>query len=650
MSLLYQWVDENDSKVWFDMNDPTGANNLAAFGIGLPTFAWGVDIGETPIERRLFETDADGAEVVGRRLREARTSWLQGWNGNTAGLTADQARTALGVLQELLTGDRGGMIKYRGSETSALRYIIPSGADGISTQLRGQDGGVVKHFSQIIEPGMPLAIARRPKLRGERIIALTQNILSNPFLLHQGATANRPRGWAWDTISVTAEDLDDGYEFEIATALIRMLQQTSGAASAAPGDVWTFGFLAWAESGADVRARARIEFLSAASAVLATHDGGSLTTLRNNPPDLGDPAQAIQVTTPAAPASTDRIRVSIRFENAAATNRRVHLLGAQLRKASSLGLLSGGRERVVNDPTSTGAYGRVMPVLIQGDAPPDDVEIKITQRAGSQMNSALLAHYDASRRKRSLEPIVNRGLFFQAEAFPNLLLGTALVTMVNGWPNGGANNGINISFSGGAAMATRAQNGQLAIPPGLKGTFWIYGRIRASAVGADFTLRLDRAFTSGGKFSESDIRIVATDVDARDVRLGKIEIPEDYDPATLFFDLGASRVSGTVDVDALFLVPTDAVAFFDPSIATMSADTILYARTERRSAMVSSTGLVTELDPPIKGPLPDFSPGWHGLYLAHGRGDAADRVTDFDSADQTIEVDVEVSYWPGFYA
>lgn len=177
MSLTLQWVDDDLTTVLFDMNDPTGATNNTALGVTFPTFAWAVDLGAMPVERTAFYPDgADGSTLVRSRLREREVTWMQGWNAGA--LTPDQARTAIGKLQQLLTDDRG-YIKYLGTGSASTRYIKPAGTDFISSQLRGQNAGVVQHFSQIFEPGMPMQTLAQPTLLGAEQ-TLTFTITNNP--------------------------------------------------------------------------------------------------------------------------------------------------------------------------------------------------------------------------------------------------------------------------------------------------------------------------------------------------------------------------------------------------------------------------------------------------------------------------------------
>src|SRR6266542_2022517 len=304
-------------------------------------------------------------------------------------------RTGIGVLQRLLSKD--GVLRWvpngdaNGDPfTPGEIYYIYRKPSNIPALFSGGDIQLYTRTKLFDSPdGVEVVINRERLLRGPTLLASVNKLANSTLLRFSGGSSTTPDSWAWDsTTNLTFASYganvswaNQSYRFVIATTGTRNLQQSTGSGSAAPGDVWTFPFYVKAAGGTLAKAQAVLEFMSAANAVLATATG-TLTTLVNSADFV-----RLSVTSSAAPASTDHVRVNVRLTNGDATSYTVDLRNAQLEKAAAVSTFRVGAETVANK--ITGAPGKAMFSYNAGDA---DALVRLTATPSSNAQAvALLA-------------------------------------------------------------------------------------------------------------------------------------------------------------------------------------------------------------------------------------------------------------------
>jgi hypothetical protein len=364
VAIVLQEVDPDDlSTVLFDYSDQTGANNpgtvKAYFGVG-GTF----DLGAPDVSIDNTDRQGDGRRDVVFSYDDLVAS---SFSVRFQASSYDNLRTAVGVLQRLLGAE--GVMRYvpTGSTTTYYIYRKPSSIPALfsGAELELYKAGALTEGTILVE------FNRERLMRGATLLA-SVNKLKNSTLLgfspsSGGSSSTTPFSWDWDsTANITFGSYganvnwsQQSYRFAIATTGTRNLQQSTGVASAAPGDVWTFSFYVKASGGALAKAQAVLEFMSSAPAVLATASG-TLTTLTN-----GADFTRLTITSSAAPASTDRVRVNLRMANGDGTSYTVDFRRAQLEKAASASQYRVGVETVSN---GGGAWSKSMLAYNPGDA------------------------------------------------------------------------------------------------------------------------------------------------------------------------------------------------------------------------------------------------------------------------------------------
>ncbi len=355
MTVIAQIVDD-DGVLEFDFNDPTGATNQ--YGLKTSPRDWAVDLGAPDPALTVIEPQTrDGGEIV--RTRSRLTSGVITLRAEAT--TPANLLAGLGVLARVLAeGDR--RLKWSIDGTNVV-YIRLEPSPYLALHL-GERLGVFhsSEYSRAVE--LDVRFNRQPHYELAELDP-TVNVLKNPGLLHDFATpSGRPDQWTWDsTVGISAESIDaddEAYKFIIADAAAHNLQQSSAAATAAPGDVWTGSCYARVTAVAGgPKARCVLRFLDNTGTPIGSDYSGTLTALTTS-------WQRLTVTTGAAPASTDRVRISLQVDNDDATSVTMEFRRAQLEKASSASDFRTGPETVAFDPSSTGLPRKVM-VWCDGD-------------------------------------------------------------------------------------------------------------------------------------------------------------------------------------------------------------------------------------------------------------------------------------------
>lgn len=546
MASTFQIVDPDDlTTVLFDLNDSTGTNN-AAHG-SVKTY-WGVggvfDLGAPKLEPSTFTpTYRDGGDVYYTHAGLVDATWRQ----RITASSYDNLYKGVGRLAQLLR--QGGVIKYVPHGSSNTRYIDfePSSAPAL---LGGRDTELLKVLRMFDTPeGLDMTITRQPFLRGSELSSAT-NVLKNGSLLVDQNDNGNPDDWTISG-SVSSANIDptaEAWEFTIATGTATdVATQDSAAASAAPSDVWTFQFEAESDS-ATAKARAVIRYLDSGGSVLGSESTGTLTTLASYP-------QILSVTSSAAPASTDRVRVYIRVDNDDATSRVIRVRNAQLEESASASAFRVGSTVVANEPatTTTNSGGLVIPVYVQGDAPtpakftytPVEAAAKVaTVRVARRSNSGL-------RGKKYLTDYLNKRKWFQAESGT---MGTDTSTAVDADGSPGSGSSVaQTTYAGTATTAKRVTIAPTTYLDCLRGTFDLWVRVKATASSIHKLQLKWSASTSSAQFSNTEVTLdlstngTPTSFGYWWVNLGRVYVPEDtaVSLSGLTFELWSRRTSGS---------------------------------------------------------------------------------------------------------
>jgi hypothetical protein len=559
----FQEVDLDDlTTVVFDYNDQTGANNPGGvktwwgvggvFGLNAP----GVSIDTTDRnDDGIPDTTFSYEDIVQTsfKVRFQATSY-------------DYLRAAIGTVQRLLSSD--GVIKWipTGSSNTYYIYRRPSSIPALfsGNDLELYKAGALYEFTQDI------TINRERLLRGPTLLASVNKALNPTLLMFSGGSSTTPDSWAWDsTTNLTFASYGANvnwptrsYRFTIITTNQRNLQQTTAAATAAPGDVWTFSFYVKASPSLLAKAQAVLEFLTSGNVVLATATG-TLTTLSST-------EQRLSVTTAAAPASTDRMRVNIRFNNGDGTLYTVDIRNAQLEKAATASQFRCAVETVANK--ITGTNGKALFVYNPGDAEAL-VRLTATPSSGAQAVVLLGARKVESGDVNLAEAIDATAASTWRTKFlvkdQTLYTGTAGDTSSVADANStDAGNAAKTTFTNQASMVRRWRWVSTPTDPeALHGRWRVYASMRpevGSATDTRYRVRLhwQAANRDPAANTEDEINLDATDATTSNyvpLLLGEVTFDANAGDISLVLEGWAAQDAGTGSLwwDAVYLVPVD---------------------------------------------------------------------------------------------
>jgi hypothetical protein len=206
--------------------------------------------------------------------------------------------------------------------------------------------------------------------------------------------------------------------------------------------VWTLGFEARVTGQG--RIKARVQFLDASNAVLATHDTAAWQTPAILP---STPGANVTVTTPGAPASTAKVRATILCSNTGAGTGTYTVRRAQLEKSASASTFRVGPQTVSNNPST----GRALPIWVPGDAPVPAI-LDIKGDTGAEITSAIVARRWSGGRVGggALADYLNETKYANLEASGHgwtVTLGTDTASAAEATATGG--NLARTSFAGG---------------------------------------------------------------------------------------------------------------------------------------------------------------------------------------------------------
>jgi hypothetical protein len=352
-------VERDDTSViLFDFDDATGLNNP----LGLVTTLTDQDLGA--YEAPLDIVKAKGSGQATRVLSDPQVRMVSlevscvAPDGKMSTLIS-----AIDRLYNLLTSEAAPDRLIAFNDGSGIRYIEPLGIENAMPNLRGRDSTILQATAEGIEAGLVFEISCLPALVSTEIKS-DDNVVTNAMMAQRDDNATGdPAFWAWaSTTNIAARSIDaavGAYTFTIATTSARNLQQTTAVGTATAGQTYTDSFYLKAAVAGIVRAQAVIRFLDAAGSVLGTETVGVLT-------DIGTLWTRLGVSA-VAPASTSRILVTLRFQNAAATTVQVWTRDAQAEPGSSMTTFRTGNDVVSADAADE--FGLVFPLVVGGTAP-----------------------------------------------------------------------------------------------------------------------------------------------------------------------------------------------------------------------------------------------------------------------------------------
>lgn len=348
MASIARLVAESDyTTVLFDFASPTGAEN-SQWG-SVPT-SWAVggafDLGTPEFQVTRMEPDrAPGGLTTFVREGFATMSWLQRFGEATS---VANLRTAVNRIATLFK--QGGVMEIRpdGETESVFAVYEPSPAPAL---FNGTQMGLWQALRRFDTPeGITIALVRQP------FVSLAEldsdlNKIHNSTMLAIGPDGTGPMFWTHDVLTnITNRSIsvtEAVYQLDIATTGTRDFYTDTDTGTATSGDVWTHSFYGYAFAGTSARMRAVIRFLDSSGGVLGSESVSGQTTLTSVP-------QRLTVTSSAAPASTSKVRLYLRFENIDANSNTVRLFDAQCEKAASASRYRTGTERVYMATTTTG--------------------------------------------------------------------------------------------------------------------------------------------------------------------------------------------------------------------------------------------------------------------------------------------------------
>jgi hypothetical protein len=553
--MAIQIVDTDLTTVLFDFDSSTGAGNPGGvrtnFGVGRS-----FNIGTPELEVVHFQPESsDGGTTARMREPLKAMTWAQRILGNDFATY----REGVGQLGRLLK--LGGVMKWQPDAAADPFYVdfepspAPATFGGRNLDLLS----VLKYFEAL--EGVDLLVWRQPHLRWRSLDSVV-NIMDNATLTIDVGDNGRPDDWTWvSAADITSEAIaNHAYRFNIATSAERSLRQATLAGAAAPGDIFTGTFYAWqAGTDSNCQSRVRIEFIDSGTTVLATHNGTlvSLTTA----------AQRLSLTTPAAPASTSKVRLSLVQDNITATSFTVYWNNAQLEKAATASPFRMGSEVVSNDPAA--ARGWTLPFYAHGDADAMvSVRIKATDATAKVRDIMVGATAsDAIVGRRHITDYLNVTKYAQCEATGGgwtVALG-ADTTAVAETTTASGDSKARTTHSGTPTMAKRIRITRTTKVDSLRGAWDVLCRIKATAASKHWVqLRWSPSLADPAAYSKEEIAIDKTGFTAFQyeyINLGRVYVPESTPVplSGLAFELWSRRESGTgnLDWDYIAFVPVN---------------------------------------------------------------------------------------------
>lgn len=605
---IFDFLDP-DGNVIFACHDVTGAENAGFPGALKTSLVDGAfSLNAPPLDVEVFESLSPGGTVVYSR---------DGLTESSFRIRLERAATASAIsagtsyLGQILR--TGGTLRWTG--TTDTRYIDfePSPATAL---FRGETRGMFKVLKLLQDPeGLPIVIHRQPYLRGPELDS-SVNKLVNPTLLLDSDGNGRPDDWAWTlTTDITAESISDtGYTFTIATTGTRNLRQEAAAGSASSGQVWAGSVYAKAKSGTSARAQVVVDFLDSTGAVVGTETLGDAFTLT---------ADEIRLTvvTPAAPANTNRARLSVRFGNTDVNANVIVLRNAQLER-DVVGLWVAGEQVVSNDPSNSG--GRLWHAHIHGDAPAP-ARWRISPGAGTVPQEFLVArdgHFIP--RRVWVGPLLVTGTDAEAFAAGNVYTTT------------GASDSVSFDFPVPGDFRERDFR------------FWLRVRGSGTAAADAFSIIVTPVI---GLVTQTAFPAVTfapgTSAGPVELPVGSLHFP-DEEPQSVRLNVAVTRTGGTGNLVLMAMIAAPLKDVGRVTRPTGFSSAVLISDREKGEVRSLSSELMVGLAHTLNGPIPsELQPGLSSVYMHFGTGTVVDGKRAMNRA---IAPTVRLIYSPRYFS
>jgi len=567
VSVTLQEVDPDDlSTLLWDYTDTAGTTNPGGvqsyFGLG-GTFS----LGAPSVSIDTSDRTGDGAQDVTFSYDDIVQS---AFTVRLKATSYDNLRTGLGVLQRLLSAD--GVMRYipTGSTQTFYIYRKPS---NVPPMFSGQELELYRNGA-LLEGTIPISFNRERLLRGATLLA-SVNKARNPTLLLASDASTTMLNWAWDTtVNITTGGFganvswpNQSYRFTIATTGTRNFQQVTPTGTAASGDIWTFSFYAKASGGTLCKARAVIDYRTAAlGAIGGGVFNGTLITLSST-------EQRISVTTTAAPATTSVIIMSIQFANADGTTYTVDIRRAQLEKAGAVSAFRAGSGSVTNKVLgdSSGLAGKAIFLYNPGDAN------SLARLSLAPSNGATTIAYLLARKSEGLDVNLAEGINQMTSATGDFRTRTTIVdkaTMYAGTAGDTASVADSASTGGNAAKTTFTNQSSLVRrwrwvvtptdPEALQGTWHVYTAARGE-VGSAYRVCMHWQAANRDPVTnvEDEITFDCTDISQSKyvpLYLGDVAFDANAGDVSLTIEGWAARDDANANSlwwDVVYLVPAD---------------------------------------------------------------------------------------------
>lgn len=357
VALTARLVDREDpTRIRWDFDDATGTNNPG----NLRTILTDIDLGAVEAPLDVIKPRGSGAPTRAGADPQPRvvTFGVDAWAPD--GLLSTLS-SAVDVLYRFLSSEDADDRLIALDDGAGVRFLEPLGIERMTPDLRSS--ALLPAVAQGEDGHIAFEILCRPYLVSNELLS-DDNLLANATLGVEGATANRPDGWAWDSTSnISFEDLGgqwDAYRVQSATASARNLQQTTPVGSAAPNERHVFAFKARAATTGIYNAVAAFQYADAAGTLLGSESASAVVAITTA-------EQRVYVVGGVAPANTSRVRVSIRITNPTAGPVGLYLRDAALTLGTSLPTFIAGNHTV--DADASEPYGLAFPLVVEGTAP-----------------------------------------------------------------------------------------------------------------------------------------------------------------------------------------------------------------------------------------------------------------------------------------
>ena len=527
MTFTLQLVDpSDDTTVLFDFHDPTGANNANGVRTNAALGGGALELQPADLETVDFRpTSMDGQRVVQARARTGNVGWSQ----RMRAASYDDLANAAGQLGMWLRAG-GKALKWQPDGASDPRWLdlLPTSAPALFYGRAQDVGQAVGRFDTA--NGVPLRIPFSGFFRGALLNSET-NILHNASLWRTSLVfANRPRYWAWDSTTGLSDEslapLLEAYQFVMTGSTARNFEQTTDTGSVSEDDVLSLSFYARCAQGFSARLQLAGRFLDSSGTPLAAEEAGTLTAVA-----VADGWVRFELTMTAAPASTSKVKFTIRVQDSDSNPNTIQLKMAQCEKNAAPTKFVVGPEDMTNSPRALGP-APVVPIYVHGDA---WAPVALTLRSFD--SDAQVQEFLIGRRSDGTEVDVKRVVGYLNQGAAAMLSSSSLYNYTSSQTDADAANGNVAEVDYGSdpeptVMQRRTRVGFYIDPDAMRGSWDVWLRCRATDT-AKHEVQLRWAASFAGPVPNSNLSATLDARLAEDfpfvwVYLGTMAVPYDY--------------------------------------------------------------------------------------------------------------------------